>query len=479
MMKDSNTVAELCVTLAQLAFIIFSFCKFHFAIAFCIIIGVFLSFNLFVRYILKLEPLRSNDKLLLGDDFLDRQLIMASCEIENFNAQAIYERLANLAFARIEKLRVVLTYKFFNYYWTKSNLPLIDVVSSRVIIKENMTKQEILEFSHTQIEYNMDLRDSPIMFYLIPIKPESELSETSKGVLIIKTDHCFTDGMGILNLMACISDNFDEKLFPTVMRKRSASVFSKILDFVLFLLIGPFVLLYIIITTKSSLKFSDNARSTKINLSKIYSFNLDEIKKKSKDLKYTINDLCISTLLSSIKKYKVQEQAITLMIPLGLSPIPKSMEDAQISNHVSGIIKKMTLIDDPIKDMEQFRCDSKALMRQAVLIRITDWAIYFLSLAFPFNVFKKIGSDVFKEINCCCTNVPGTNEPIVIGNQKIVNVEAFASTGYITLFFLIVSYNGKLHIRAVSDKAWEIDVDVILKNFENTLNSILREGQEC
>lgn len=468
-MECSNTIAELIISVVQITSVVVSFVYFEWWVALLLVVACFGGFSLFVRYILKLEPVKSNDKMLLSDDFFKRQLILVSIELDNFNAEAIYTKLSTLAFGKIQKLSSHLVYKFFNFYWEKSPKPRDQIIKERLVIKKAISREELESIYVSELEKNLDLSFSPIEFHIYPLK-----NERDRGIIILKSDHSFTDGMAILSLFCCLTEDFNEKYFPEIMRKRVSSIWGKILDFILFIFFGVFVLLYIIITTKSSFKFSENKRSEKVSVSKKLQLDLTEIKQASKSLNISINDIFLASLLSSIKKFKYQEKKITLMVPVGLSPIPKSINDVHIANYVSGAISKMTLINDPVSDLETYKTDIKHLLRQVLFVRILDYAVYLLSLVFPFNVFKEIAMGTLKEIDFCCTNLPGPTKVITIEGQSIVDVEGFTSGGYLQGIFVIVSYNNKVTLRGIVDKSQEIDVEFISKNLETTLKSLIQ-----
>jgi hypothetical protein len=470
-MNCSNTKIESLISITQIYFAYKLFSLVNPFLAIGLIVSLYIGYFFFLKYN-GYTPLKAGDKMLLGDHFNSRQLLICALEIENMNSENISSLIKERAIDKVKKLRSVMEYKYFNFYWKELNLSREEIYD-RTIKKINaMTRDELHSYIQSTLSTNVDLFNSPIKFQIIPLKNETN------GILLIITDHAFTDGLGILNLIVCLSDNFSQDIFPRIMKSRDYSLFRHFIDFCLFLIFGIFIIIYLLINTKSKHRFSKNPRSNQVSLENFIDYDLKAMKDLSKKLKISINELALSTLLSAVKMYtKETAKEITLMIPFGQTPIPKHTSEIHLANYVSGLVSSMTLIEHPLKNRKTFINDYKKLLQQALLIKITDWGIFFLSYILPFNIFKAIEFSVVLKIDICCSNVPGPNEVLIYNGCKVKKINPIASSGYLSLFFPIFSYNEKITIYGVHDKNLNIDCKQILSNFDLVYKSLLEESK--
>lgn len=476
-MECSNPYIELTVTIGQLLFGFACFYFLKFWLGFLAIISTVIAFKVLTEIILKMHPLTVNDKILLSDNFFLTQSIFVQLDIENFNTQRIIEGLTN-AFTQVPKLSYILAYKFFNFYWIKSNKTSTEILEQRIITQKPMTKDQTQEFIKTELHKELDPFITPVEFHIVPAA-ESIQNDGSyyNGYLYVKVKHSFTDGMGILILLSCMTDKFTPKIFPRVLSDRNPTLCNKIIEFLLFLLIGLPLILWVLISTKSAFKLSNMPRTRNVGFTQPLTIDLQMIKRKSKDLNMSINEICTLALLTAIKKYKPEAKKIHFEIPIALTPMPKSLSEVSLCNHVFALFHQMTLLEDPIKELKTFRNDYKALMRQAQIAKITDWGSYFLSLILPFSFAKKLSNDVIQTADLIMSNVPGPTELVEFNGNRIIAVIPYTTTGNLQNLFPIVSYNEKLKFVGIYDAGQDFDGEIVVKLFESSLNSFLQSDE--
>ena len=69
----------------------------------------------------------------------------------------------------------------------------------------------------------------------------------------------------------------------------------------------------------------------------------------------SINEICLTSFLASIKKNRPNKDKITVEIPIGLSPVPNNISEVVLANHVFALFQKFNLIDDPLKNYKLFK----------------------------------------------------------------------------------------------------------------------------
>lgn len=474
-MECSNTLIESVVTIGQLAFAYSCFYYLGPLVGLITIVAVFLAFKLYTEYYLKMRPLTVEDKILLSDNFLKKQQVLVEHECDkDFNLDKIVEAIKFRAFAQIPKLSFVLTYKFFNFYWIKSNKNKEEIFKERIIIHKPMNETELKQFKSDQLQIELDFFKTPIEFHILQAKESLKKDGTyDKGYVFVKIDHAFTDGMGIVTLMTCMGDNFYPKIFPRIMNERNVSIFDKVKEFVLFLIVGLPLIIWVLIYTKSVYRMSNLPRTRKVGFTRTIIFDLPEIKKRSKELKMTINEMCTASLLASISKIKKDKKKVNLEVPIGLTPIPNSLSEVTMNNCVFALFSHMTLIEDPLKDINVFKEEYKSLFRQALISRITDWGAFLLASMLPFNVAKELSLGVVNEVDLVISNVPGPIEPVIINGNRFVSVIAYTTTGYLPNDFILVSYNNKLRMVGIYDAGQDFDADTVADNYEKIFGELL------
>lgn len=478
-MPCANGYIEFLVTITQftVAYLLVHYLGYIFGIL--VIISIMFFWKVYTEHILEMVPLTSSDKNLLSSDFFQRQNILSQLEIENFNSESLYKEIYEKAYMRVPKMRTVLKYKYFNFYWAKSNKTNEEIISERLVLKKAMTTEEIEEFKIAQLQEEMDPFINPIIFYIIPYE-ESKLpnGDYTKGCFIVKLDHCFSDGIGLVSLLTCMGDNYSPDLFPKVMHIKNINFWTKLLDFVLFVIIGIPICLYYASTIKSRLKMSYLPRTKQTAFTNPIEFDFNKIKEKSKLMKMSINEICIAALISAVAKYKVGASKINLEVPLGLSPLPKDVYDLNLTNHVFALFQEMNLYDDIMKNYQQFKQDYNSLIKQTLFVRVSDWGAYLAYKILPFNISKSIITKIIHEADIICSNLPGPTDCIYLKDNKVTSILAYTTTGYIPNLFPIVTYNGKLKILGIYDAGQDFDCEILVKFFETSMNDILNNNNK-
>lgn len=467
-MNISNTTLEVVVSTLQFSFIYYIYSVSSLITALLVSLSIYALFTYYVKTVLKLIPLKANDKMLLGTNFYERQIIFVMLELENLDINSVAEIFKTRAFQKLDKLSYRLVYRFFNFYWQRSSESNQEILRKRLQIHSPMTSNELDQFISDQVQCDLDIFDTPIEIHLVP-----KAEDQSRGCLFIKSDHCFTDGMGIFSLLACVSDKYNVNMFPKIMQVRSTGFLSELIDFILFLLFGLIVVVYLLVTTQSKVKFNKKPRSKETQVIRTVVHELAPIKKKSKDMKVSINELILSALVSSIKSMYPEEKRLTLMLPFSMTPLPKSTDQIKMANYVSGIVKDITLIDDPKKDFKSFQKDYERLIKQAPIVKILNWGVHIFSLVLPFNLYKTLSMGVTKEIDFCCSSVPTTSEPLYYGKTNSVTAAGISSTGYLSFLYTVVTHIDKVSITGMVDKNIGLDSSKFNECFNSTLKSLL------
>ena len=90
----------------------------------------------------------------------------------------------------------------------------------------------------------------------------------------------------------------------------------------------------------------------------VHDINIDTLKKKSKELGCSINDIVMTCTSRMFKRYLVEKSddkktsSLRLAFPLSLRPPPNKLEEIQLVNQFAIIPLDMRLVDDVDKGLK-------------------------------------------------------------------------------------------------------------------------------
>lgn len=479
-MKCANDIVEFLITICNIIFIYLTFNYYGYLYCILSFISIKLIFYFYLVKIIGLIPLKTNDKLLLSDDFFKRQVIMTQLNITRFCPNQLYEELKERAFKKIEKLSYSLSYEYYNFYWKKKSTNINELCNQRIKILEPMNENELKIFIKKELNDYFDIFNSPIMFYIIP-KKESELkmvnseevfTSYSEGYLIMKSDHSLTDGLGLLSLIFTLSDNYKPTNMPKIMHQRKEMFYETFFYFLCFIPLCIPLILYLIFTIKSTCRLSNLARTNEVEIGEYKQYDISEIKHHSKKLKMSINEFLIFIVTKAVKNVFKESEKITCIIPFGMSPVPNNISEVKLENHVFALFYKFRLSGN----ISEFKQDYKNLLRQSFIVKITNFSTNLIYAILPFNWAKAVSSGVMTEVDLGISNVPGQSETIIIKSNIVDTVIPYVTTGNISTCLTNVSYNNKLVVSLNYDGGQKDNKSKeILENFDLILSKYLEK----
>lgn len=488
-MKESNIYLESGLLIFQILTLCLLISKCGYIFGFLIFIKLVFSYKLFMKCIMKLEQLKVGDKLLLSDKLSEKQNILVEMKFENYSEIDIVNLIKEKGFKKIEKLSCRLVYKLFNFYWEKSNLSEAELYNQRIFIHEPHTYEEIQNFKRRELNNILNVYEKPIEFHLFKEKIENEDENVSNktsntGYIVIKFDHCFSDGLSMLTLLLSVSDEYNKDLFPRVMHNNFSNILMKIAEFLLFIFFGVPIIIYLLLTVKSQFKLTKNKKCDITGFTDPIIFNFDEFKQVSKQINTSINELIISLILSSVNKYKEflgienssENSNILVEIPVGLKEIPETAKDVTISNEIFAFFNIFQIIKHPIKDLQILRDDYKRMIRKSILTKVGAIGNTFLAEILPFHIAKHLCNDLFRKIDLLVTNVPTLTKEICLSGDnknKLVSIIPISTLGVMNNFFICISYANQMCITICYDDNGEFKHEEFKKFMKISINEIL------
>jgi hypothetical protein len=352
----------------------------------------------------------------------------------------------------------------------------------RILERQFNNEEEIIEYAKEQANQLIDIQNK--LPYTIELA-SYDVVKSKRGVLIFKCDHLLTDGLGIANLFALLSDNYSPDMFPRVIKPYSFNLWEYILD----LLYGCLSVLYIpyfcyqLISFKSHdtpLKIKRQFGNCQIGISKAYS--LDTFSKIRKELEVSFNDIIVSAITEALyrvsKEEAYNEQAeLVGGITVGVRYQATNTEELELTNKATGFVKPLPYISDYSKLVITISNLLKKHLNNIPLIMVRYKLFSIISEFIPVQLFLDFNEQFGDKIDFLCSNIPGTQKELIYAGSRVKDSIAFAFTGGIKLFIPILSYNKKFRVAISVNDCIDFNKENFLNYLDIALNKLIKSDK--
>jgi hypothetical protein len=458
-----------------------------------------------LKYILKLEWTNYEDKFTINQDSKYNITLAATMTIEDFDKTEIRKEIKEKLFDQVPKLSSHLVAFFADFYWTTPQVRYYSNDKKEKILKERivdvkMKEQDYNEFLESEINTHLNPFICPIKFYIVEIENNDKLSNSKKGVVLLKLDHSLGDGLGLTSLIGFLDKNFDIEKYPAIMRRRSGGVtyyIKTIYDYILAIVFGLYGIIRYLILSKSKeyqyqgfYKYKKNCKIDKPSkyyfshcsnnsglclISNTITIDLKRVKDFSRKYKISINDFLVYCILKTYKDLSPESKYVSYMIPVGFTGLPKSIKEMNLYNQSSGYLELIKL-PEATKHEDYINVASTKFKLVDVIgnlykvrtVQMMNWLLDEFCHNVLFNLFRYINYPEFT-----ISNVPAQEREIYIGKCKVSNIIPLASSSAISAFIAICSYNGQLNIKISMDTNTGFDPDKVMAKTYKIINDYL------
>lgn len=476
--KDHPSLfASVINTLIRLVIYYFLVSSFGFGLGTAVTFLSFLAWRRLAGIIFDIEYLGYFDKFFINIDNRDSFNLGGILKLKNFKSINVKNAIIEKLLKRIPKLSASVRTVLSEYCW---NTPQIAKLSSddraQIYLKRikevSMKESELDKYIEREANKPLEVFDSPIEFHIV-----SYTDNLNDGVLYSKVDHCFSDGLGNVSLLGFLDDDFSLDKYPSILRRKVPflqNLLCTTKDFVLGLLIGIIEITYTSAVSKSHY-FTEPITTKKGKLAKIGNVSLDSIKKVSKKLKLSINEIYIGAIFSSLKELDPSKEKITIMIPMGFTTIPESIDKIQLYNSASGFIGVVRLIKDIVKDADIIKSDIRSMVTKLYKTRAFQLNATFFFGLLNTRFIKSFLKPV--DLDCLITNVPGQEREIIIGGCRVVENYGAVVPSTNKCFINIGSYNGNVTVGIGIDENQKISAKVLSELISSKLQKLIEENK--
>jgi len=203
---------------------------------------------------------------------------------------------------------------------------------------------------------------------------------------------------------------------------------------------------------------------------------LDDIKAIGKYFNATINDILVSMVTGSLRRYLQQQNNlvgdldIRMAMPVNVRPLD---EEIELGNQFSLVLAPLPVhIDDPvlrIREVQRRISDLKESPDAAIAYTVLN-ALGISSA----KLAQKAASLFANKTTGVLSNVPGPREPLYFAGEEIKKIMFWVPRiGGLGVGISIISYNGKVSVGIATDAGLVSNPTAILQNFENEYRMLL------
>ena len=440
--------------------------------SFIILIWMKLLIYILGVYFLDLVPLKAMDESWLLDYPLNKCHPACFVTFDKMNSKLLKSLILERLVSRTIRMQCWITTFLGSIFMKK--LPWNEAESAIQILDENEfslhNEKDLSNFLETEINKVIPLDTPQYRMWIYENYSDEE------SVIIFKEHHVMADGIGILEIIMLITDEFKPE---AMIDFRPTSWFNQLILY----LISPIYILYYLfpIVWKRADKFS--ITNTKLSGEKKLAigkkFPLDDLKRSAKDLGVSINDICSAALSAGMTEYlkEIGDEKIgpmTVLIPVNLRKEKvRKPEDVKLQNNFIIVLIDL-IIGDPIeKEIKRL----SALMNNAKK-SIKPLATMFLQQIivnfFPLFITRPLMDYTASKSTLAFSNVPGFKTHLRVNGCKANSVLFFTPwMSKIGLGVSMISHVDHFRIGISSDKLCVENVDSLLEKIENNIQKCI------
>lgn len=436
----------------------------------------------FMRVVYGLEPFASGDKTFVFRPISEQYNLLGYLILDNqYDIEEMKKAIINRGIKVYKRLRSVNVYKHFDFWWKE--LPLEDILTKhlpfdiRINTCKFETKKDMINYSYDELNQKFDIyNELPYKFIFI-----QNNEGMYRNLVIFKADHILSDGVGFVGLLSSLAQNYDVKLFPQSMKKKSANILGIISS----ILLMPYYAVYNFYRNLYSLNMGKTPFKSetkpisgipKISLSKEYSFS--QYSKINKRMGITFNDMMMAVFSSAIKRYcdlveKKPLSRISVLTPISLRALPKDAKNLVITNDTTAIGCELPLVDSPLREVGKISKEFKAHVRNMGMYKIVNILSDFCNTWLPYYCTKNLYHAAAKNFDITFSNVAFPKEPLVYAGCNVTTMYPVITTGLTYVYIGIYSYNGNFNVMISVDSALDLNPDSLMDIFDKEMNVIL------
>jgi len=432
-----------------------------------------------------LVPLSPGDLKFISLENHEKYLVSVLFLFENHDPEKLKDLIIERALKNFRKFRSKLVFKFLGWYWEER--PIEEALERIEIIKNNPNYKldsydDIMSYSKSTLRKKFDLmKEFP---FKIDILHNNE-SPKYKTVMYFNYDHTLTDGISFVSFFITIADNYSKDFFPQGIAKKN-NIINNYIGFIMI----PFYVCYFfykILFTYDNRKSGfivsskkENTGNTNIQISKNNEFG--KISKICKSLGVTFNDMIVSIISSSCKKYCIENNlevssCYITGIPISNNKLTNSIDDIVFSNKSFTFKVKVDAIDDPIKECYKIQKVFKQDIKNIPFILLLKFLFESTIIFMPNYFLRYLSKNSCRDIDFEVSNIPASRKALYYKGSKVEEIIYFMTPGFNSSFISVASYNDKFRFFFNFDEALGIKIDQFKNIVDKEVDFVLNNAE--
>ena len=452
--------------LSKILFIFLMLLKVKFLYSIILIPLLLILYYKVLNKVFGLITLTGCDKVFFSDDPKNTYQILFVLKFKNFNSESMKKFLFSKFINKVQKLRVKLTFSFFEYFW-KETFDKKEIENT--IIENSINENEINTYIKNEIDKQIDIFSKmPYEFHLLKI------NNSENGYLIFKINHMFSDGLGVIISLCLLSDNFNIELFPKIVQRMRTPNFIQL---AYFYIVSPFYAYKILSNYFKNSKIKvDTYNEKSSEMKTIFAlsdkkYKINSFENYRKLQKTSFNEIVLSSFSLSVKEYFSSIKYLTIEMPLGMTGKEKNISNVKLYNNASFGIATIPLISEKNEISKVQKSVRKSMTPEIVFsTKIFNALLGFL---LPPKIFEKFYNQLSDKVKFIVVNLPGPNGKLIYDKMICEELMLFPSCGRDMACLCVTSYDNECSYYFSKDENSKLEIDKIGEKFENYLNQYI------
>ena len=438
-------------------------------------------YRLLVKLSFNLDKVNNLDIFFIGRTNREKFNLMGVFFFDDFNEEKMKDLLIEKGISKIKKFRMKLIYKFYGYFWKEVELE--DAIKRIKIIENHNINSEgdMMNYLEDEVNSHIDImKDLPYEFQLIKYKDNS-----GKGAMVVKLDHTFSDGLGIISATLFLADNFCEEIFPPIMRKGAdLPWYQFLLNIITFPYYGPIVFYKLLFSYSPSTPLRISKKTCgKSNFILSKTFELNSFAEIRKRWKVSFNDIIMCVLSRAINRFVNKQEhnglyknlkEIKCAMPIGRKAVPLNSDMIKLNNEVNMIYYKLPLINDIEKDYKIVVKQTSKYLKNPCYSSAVVTLANLLAEFMPMRIISLCLDTYMDNVDLIISNVPGPMSPLYFAGSRLTKLIPITSNSRSRVFLPVLSYDKKFNLLLTIDSDSGIDKKEFMRIIEEEVVALTK-----
>ena len=166
---------------------------------------------------------------------------------------------------------------------------------------------------------------------------------------------------------------------------------------------------------------------------------------------------------------------LVICYPINMKPLPKSLEEVNITNNTTGTGVIIKLIDDVFTESKYISKQLGGFLRNPHYANALQWSTDRMFSHLPFNTARSLIHDAYKAYDITMSNVPGPKVNLIYAGSKVEDLIAIFTTGFTHVFLMVMSYGGSFKFNLTYDSSLGLDPNVFMSFIHDEMENIIRK----